>query len=154
MAVLAHAQLKPTDTFLDVGCGDGRVVLTAIKTYNVTGTGVDINPVLIRSARQKAVQQGIAATFCIANIKEFEYRAYSVIYLYLLPRLIQQITGRILSQTNEGTLIISHWFSVRGWEQYLESTYTGKDFTTYFYRMPGTHTQSRVNRLKKQRKTD
>jgi SAM-dependent methyltransferase len=152
--VLARAQLNPADTFLDVGCGDGRVVLTAVATYGVSGTGIDINPVLIRSARRQAHEQGIPASFYTGNIKDFNYRPYSVIYLYLLPQLIQQITARILKQTATGTLVISHWFSVRGWEPYLESTYQGTDFTTYYYRMPGTDTQGNTNHIKKQLKTD
>ncbi len=153
-AVLAHARLTPADTFLDVGCGDGRVVLTAISTYGVTGTGVDINPVLIRTARAQAREQGISATFQTGNIKNVDYAPYSVIYLYLLPQLIQQITTRILAQTAPGTLVISHWFSIRGWEPYLESTYQGRDFTSYYYRIPGTDTQNNANHSRKMHKTD
>lgn len=153
-AVLAHAQLKPTDIFLDVGCGDGRVVLTAISMYGVTGTGIDINQVLIRTARRNAIKQGIPATFEIGNIKNLDFSPYSVIYLYLLPQLIQQITGRIRRQTTQGTLVISHWFSIGGWEPYLVSTYRGRDFITYYYRMPGNHSHSNANYSNNSHKND
>ncbi|MFW5703357.1 MAG: class I SAM-dependent methyltransferase [Patescibacteria group bacterium] len=133
--ILSLTDLKKGQRFVDIGCGDGRVVREAVIRYGVEGYGVDINPILIQQARKKA--HGVTnLLFDVQDVRTMSFSGYDIIYIYMLPQFIQLIQDRLFTEARDDCLIISHWFKLQGWEDYLEkSPHTGQ-FYTYYYRLP------------------
>ena len=132
--ILAEADLHPGMHFLEPGCGDGRVVIEAVRSYKVQGTGIDINPLLIRDARKKAGSLE-HCHFKTGNIHDIDYTTYDCIYLYLLPELIETMRAKIEAEVRPGSLVISHWFVIPAWKEKLEKTIKAGKYQTYYYRM-------------------
>ena len=83
-------------TFLDIGCGDGRVVITAVKKYKVCGVGVDINPILIWIARISASWQKLHnIKFYISDIEKTDFSKADIIYIYLFPKLVKNYQKKL-----------------------------------------------------------
>lgn len=132
--ILEAAKLTHKTTFLEPGCGDGRVVIQAVKTFGVKGTGIDINPLLIRSARQKSFSLA-NCTFKTGNIQDIDYSPFNVVYLYLLPELIESMRTKMELELEPSSLVISHWFVIPAWKHKLEQTIKAGKHPTYFYRL-------------------
>ena len=121
-------------TFLDIGCGDGRVVINAVKKYKVSGVGVDINPILIWSARLSASWQKLHnIKFYISDIERANFSKADIIYIYLFPKFIGKLSKKIQNEVHHGSYIISHAFKIDYLEKYLLKTVKGKKFKTYIY---------------------
>ena len=121
-------------TFLDIGCGDGRVVIDAIKKYKVNGIGIDINPLLICYARFRASWLKIySAKFYIAKIDKFDFSKADIIYIYLFPKLVEKLIDKIRNEAHPGTYIISHAFKIEGLEEHFLKSLSGKKFKTHIY---------------------
>ncbi len=121
-------------TFLDIGCGDGRVVIYAVKKYKVRGIGVDINPLLIWVARISASWQKLHnIKFYISDIENADFATADIIYIFLFPKLVQKLSIKIKKEVHPGTYIISHAFKIDYLEKYLLKTIQGKKFNTFIY---------------------
>ena len=85
--MLKLAGVKSTDTVVDLGCGDGRIVIAAAKAYGAHGIGVDINPERIAEARANAKKAGVEnlVRFEENDLFEADIRPATVVTLYLLP---------------------------------------------------------------------
>jgi len=132
--ILEEAQLKKNSTFLELGCGDGRIVRTAVQKYGVKGLGVDINPIVLTFARMWTYFQKLKEIkFIQKNILNISFREYDTIYIFLMPEFIRKIEPKMSSEIPQTSLVISHWFKIPGWDKYLRKTVSGKRFATYFY---------------------
>lgn len=139
MEILSHADLKPGQSFLELGCGDGRVTRTAVKQYQVKGTGIDVNQGLVLWARLKAWFQGLPnVRFIRENVKTISFDKRDVIYMFLLPNLIKTFAERLAVEVEPNTLVISHGFRVPQWAEHLEYTRKSPSFPTYYYRLRKT----------------
>ncbi len=132
--ILKEAHLKKGRTFLELGCGDGRVVRTAVINYKVKGIGIDINPLIIHYARFLANRQNIACEFCVKDIFDTDYGNTDYLYLFLMPDLLKKLLPVFEKQLKKSAIIISHGFKLHAWEQYLYKTIPHTPFPTYFYR--------------------
>jgi SAM-dependent methyltransferase len=110
--------VKPTDIVYDLGCGDGRVVITAAKRYKARGVGIDIDPQRIRESRANARRAGVAnrVKFLQQDLFETDIREASVIALYLLPDLNRKLRPKLLSTLRPGTRVASHDFDMGDWD--------------------------------------
>ena len=134
--ILKEAKFKKNQKFIDLGSGDGRVVLEAIKQYSVNGTGIDINPVLIFFSRLSAKLKGInQAHFKVDSVLTTKLKDYDVIYFFLMPKLIQQFLPRLRTETKKNVLIISHGFKIPQWEKYNFKIIKEDPFYSYFYKL-------------------
>lgn len=134
--ILSYAQLKPEQSFFELGCGDGRVTRMAVQQFKVKGTGIDINGLLVMWARCKAWMQGIGDIhFRVDNVTSCSFKNVDVIYMFLLPQLINTFYDRLAREVSPNTLIISHGFSVPQWNDYLVSKRPSRRFPTYYYRI-------------------
>jgi len=133
--ILMKAGLKKGQSFLELGSGDGRIVREAVKKYGVTGTGIDINLLLIFLSRFLATHEHLKnIEFKRENIFKTDFSQAHVIYFFLMPELIKKIAVRFDKEVKKGTLIISHGFKIIGWENKLIDQIDTQPFSTFFYR--------------------
>ena len=122
--MLTLAEVGPKDFVIDLGSGDGRIVLTAAKVFGARGFGVDINEKLVKEANEAAKVQGIAdrAKFTIQDLFKTDIRQATVLTMYLLPNTVNMLKDKLLSELNPGTRILSHDYPLSGWipEQYRQ----------------------------------
>lgn len=143
--MLAMARVTPNDYLIDLGSGDGRIVVTAVQKYGARGFGVDLNPQRIREAVENALKNGVSdrTAFYQRNLFETDLSAASVITMYLLPRVNMALRPRLLD-LRPGTRIVSHDFDMDDWkpdetvhmdvrEKYGNSSGTS---SIYFYIVP------------------
>ena len=133
--IFKEARLKKGKIFLELGCGDGRVVRTAICQYGVKGIGVDINPILIFYAKILAKFQKIKnIELRVENIFDTKLSNADYIYLFLMPALIGKLKIKMDKELKKGVIIISHGFPIIGWEKKMYHKIPHSPFPTYFYR--------------------
>jgi SAM-dependent methyltransferase len=115
-AMLDLAQVRRGDRLLDLGSGDGRIVITAAKRFDVPGLGVEIDPRLVQRAREGAVREGVAdkARFEVQDLFDTDLTQATVITLYLLPDVNELLKPRLL-KLKPGTRIVSHDWGMRDW---------------------------------------
>ena len=122
--MLALAEVGPKDFVIDLGSGDGRIVLTAAKVFGARGFGVDINEKLVKEANESAKIQGIAdrANFTIQDLFKTDIRKATVLTMYLLPNTVNMLKDKLLAELSPGTRIISHDYPLAGWipEKYVQ----------------------------------
>lgn len=121
--MLTMANVKADDYLIDLGSGDGRIVVTAAKKYGARGFGVDLNPVRIREAQANAVQAGVTdrAEFYERDLFETDLSSATVITMYLLPDVNIALRPKLL-KLKPGTRVVSHDFSMDEWkpDQYVQ----------------------------------
>ncbi|CAN5553061.1 methyltransferase domain-containing protein [soil metagenome] len=117
-AMLDLAKVDESDVIYDLGCGDGRIVITAAKEFGATGVGIDIDPERIREANENAKKAKVndQVEFKTANLFESEFSEASVVTLYLLTSLNLKLRPILLEQLKPGTRIVSHAFSMGDWD--------------------------------------
>lgn len=115
-AMLEIAGVGPGDRLLDLGSGDGRIVITAARRYGVAGTGLEIDPKLVAAARVNARREGVEhlATFLVEDIFSADFAGFSVITMYLLPDVNLQLRER-LRRLPRGTRLVSHDWDMGDW---------------------------------------
>lgn len=134
--ILSEADLKAGQMFVDLGCGDGRVVRMAVQQYGVVGIGVDINPFLVLLARFTAWLEGLHfIEFRIENMKDADLTNADAIYMFLMPQLILDIRGKLEAELKNGAIIISHGHKIPNWDVYNYKTLENDMFPTYFYHL-------------------
>jgi len=115
--MLAMAKVTPNDYLIDLGSGDGRIVVTAAKKYGARGFGVDLNPVRINEAVENAAKNGVSdrAGFYQRNLFDTDLSSATVITMYLLPRVNLALRPKLL-ELKPGTRIVSHDFDMEDWK--------------------------------------
>lgn len=116
-AMLKVAKVSRSDYLIDLGSGDGRIVINAAKQYGARGFGVDLNPVRIDEANANARQAGVTdkVAFYQRDLFETELSDASVITMYLLPRVNIELRPKLLA-LKPGTRVVSHDFSMDEWK--------------------------------------
>lgn len=134
--MLKPLKLKKGMTFLELGCGDGRVLCEAAKKYKVSGLGIDINPFVLWQAKRKAKKMKLSTVrFENKNIFNLPVSGYDVVYLFLMPSLIQKLTSKFKKEAQKNTIFVSHGFKIDGWDKYNYLTLERNPFSTYYYRI-------------------
>lgn len=116
-AMLGLASVGPEDYVIDLGSGDGRIVIAAAKKRGARGFGVEIDGALVWDARREAQRQGVAGRveFMEQNLFVTEIGRATVVTMYLFPRLMMQLLPRLFAELRPGTRIVSHDFDMEGW---------------------------------------
>ncbi len=132
--ILEEAALIKGMHFLELGCGDGRVVRLAAEKFEVNGVGVDVNPELIIRANILAKSKHLDnVTFQVKNILETDLSKADVIYIYLFPKLIERIKDKLIQETKDDVFIISHGFKIPFLSSMLVKERKGTKYNTYYY---------------------
>lgn len=116
--MLTMAQVTPQDVVVDLGSGDGRMVLAAAKQFGARAIGVEYDAGLVALSRKTAKAQGLSeaqAKFVQADIFKYQFREATVVALYLLPAMLQRLRP-VLLRLRPGTRIVSHHFKLEEWE--------------------------------------
>jgi ubiquinone/menaquinone biosynthesis C-methylase UbiE len=113
--MLEMAQVKKGDLVYDLGCGDGRIVVTAARKYGVTAVGVDIDPQRVKESRENVKKNGVEdlVTIVHGDIFELDLSEVDVVTLYLLPDLNVKLMPQ-LRKMKPGSRIVSYEFAMRG----------------------------------------
>ena len=114
--MLKMAKVNAQDYLIDLGSGDGRIVVTAAKQFGTRGFGVDLNPVRIQESLDNAAKAGVGdrVVFQQRNLFETDLSDATVITMYLLPRVNLDLRPNLLG-LKPGTRIVSHDFSMDDW---------------------------------------
>lgn len=120
--MLEIAKVKPSDYVIDLGSGDGRIVLTAVRKYGAKGHGVELNKDRVRYSEEQAKKYGVShrARFKAENIFDTDLSKATVVTMYLLGEVNLKMRPRILSELKPGTRVISHAFDMGNWEPDLQ----------------------------------
>ena len=112
-AMLRMADVTEADVVYDLGSGDGRIPITAAQTFGASGVGIELNPDLIREAKENAARAGVGdkVRFLNQDLFETDLRPASVITLYLLREMNLKLMPK-LKQLKPGTRIVAHSFGM------------------------------------------
>ncbi|HZM35134.1 MAG TPA: methyltransferase domain-containing protein [Burkholderiales bacterium] len=115
--MLRYAEVGPGDFLIDLGSGDGRIVLTAAKVFGARGLGVEIKDDLVKQANEAAKAEGLAdrAKFLKADLFKTDLSQASVVTMYLLPDTVVLLRDKFLTELKPGTRIVSHDYPLTGW---------------------------------------
>jgi SAM-dependent methyltransferase len=115
--MLYLAQPRAGERLVDLGSGDGRIVIEAAKRFGAKGLGVEIDPRLVDLARVRAKQAGVEslASFEIQDLFETDLRGVNVVTMYLLPEVNLQLLPRLIAQLKPGARIVSHDYDLGPW---------------------------------------
>lgn len=110
---------KPTkdDYVVDLGSGDGRIVITAAKEYGAQGFGVDLNDKLVAIANERARDAGVGdrAKFYVRDLFKTDISKATIVTMYLLPEVVMEIRPKLFSTLRPGTRIVSHDYHLGDW---------------------------------------
>jgi SAM-dependent methyltransferase len=145
--MLELANVGPDDYLIDLGSGDGRIVLSAAKEYGARGLGVEILGDLVELATRSADELGIAdrVRFVQEDLFEVDLSAASVVTMYLLPDMVNRLRDKLLRELAPGSRIVSHDYPIEGWpaERMIQLEHEEKIAVTgvprthlYLYRVP------------------
>lgn len=134
--MLELADVKKGEVVYDLGCGDGRIVITAAKEYGATGIGVDLNPERIKEANTNAIEAKVKdkVTFYEGDLFEFDFSKADVLTLYLLPDVNLKLKPKILAEMRPGSRVVSHAFTMGDWEPDEKITVDGR--SVYLWTIP------------------
>lgn len=115
--MLTMAKVTSSDYLIDLGSGDGRIVVTAAKKFGTRGFGVDLNPVRVDEANENARKNGVAdkVAFYQRDLFDTDLSQATVITMYLLPRVNMMLRPRLL-ELRPGTRLVSHDFDMGDWK--------------------------------------
>lgn len=116
--MLDMVNLKDGDVVWDLGCGDGRMVISAAKRKHIRGVGVDIDPERIRESRENAKKAEVEdrVEFRVANLFETDFSDATVLTMYLLESVNRKLRPVILRDLEPGSRIVSNTFSMGEWK--------------------------------------
>ena len=136
-AMLKVAKVGPGDIVYDLGSGDGRIVIAAIRDFGaLRGTGIDIDPVRIKEANENAERARLTdrVRFLNQDLFETDLREATVVTLYLLPWLNLKLRPKLLAELKPGSRIVSHSFDMGDWKP--EQTLNINGRMVYFWTVP------------------
>ena len=144
--MLALAGTRADDYVVDLGSGDGRIVIAAARRYGARGLGIELDEALVRTSRENAQRAGVAdrASFIQGDVLTADFSRASVVTVYLLPDLIGRLQPRFLKDLEPGTRIVSHAFRMTGWRPDASETLRvagphpgqGEESTLYLWIVP------------------
>jgi SAM-dependent methyltransferase len=115
--MLQMAEVRASDVVADLGCGDGRIVIEAVRRYGARGVCVDIDPRRIEEARANAVRAGVTdrIDFLTQDLFATDLREVSVVMLFLSPEFNLRLRPKLERELAPGSRVVSHWHDMGDW---------------------------------------
>jgi cyclopropane fatty-acyl-phospholipid synthase-like methyltransferase len=134
--MLEMAKVTAKDTLYDLGCGDGRIVITAAQKYGARAVGVDIDPQRIKeaTANASAAKVNDKVRFIEGDLFEADISEATVVSLYLLTRLNEKLKPKLLKELKPGTRVVSHAFDMGDWAPEAKAQVGASN--VYLWRIP------------------
>lgn len=109
-AMLELARPRQDDVVYELGCGDGRVLIAAVRRSGARGVGVDLDPKLVRQAKANAARAGVAsrALFRTQDLFETDLHEATVVLLFLWPEINRKLLPKLLRELPPGARIVSN----------------------------------------------
>jgi precorrin-6B methylase 2 len=134
--MLRMAGTGKKDTVYDLGCGDGRIVITAAQKYGARGVGIDIDPERVKEATENTRKAGVADRVKIirGDLFEADISPATVVTLYLLTDLNLKLRPKLMRDLQPGTRVVSHAFNMGDWKPERSADVAGSN--VYLWRVP------------------
>ena len=117
--MLTLAKVGPNDYLIDLGSGDGRLVITAVAKYKARGgMGIDIDRDLVKLATDNAQKAGVAGhvNFVAGDLFAADVEKATVVTLYLLPSMMSDVEAKLRKELKPGTRVVSHDYALPSWK--------------------------------------
>ena len=136
--MLKMVNIANGDIVYDLGCGDGRIVVAAVKKGAKRGVGVDIDPQRIKESKENAEKNGVTdkVEFVNKDLFQMDFKEASVLTLYLLPEVNLRLRPKILDELKPGSRVVSHAFDMDDWQADEQATVEPGGETVYFWIVP------------------
>jgi protein-L-isoaspartate O-methyltransferase len=138
--MLEAAGLKPYETVYDLGCGDGRILITAARDFRAKAVGVELSDKLVRQAQDQVNRLGLSnrVTVMQGDLMKADLRPADVVTVYLLTSANDELKPAFERSLRKGARVVSHDFQIRGWKPERIETVeaTNRTHTIYVYVMP------------------
>ena len=136
--MLEMAKVTKDDTVYDLGCGDGRFVITAAKKYGARGVGIDIDPKRVQESHQKAIEAGVTdrVRFIEDDLFTTHINEATVITLYLLQELNLKLRPKLLRELKPGSRIVSYVYDMGDWKPDNKRPLGNSTFYYYVWVIP------------------
>jgi hypothetical protein len=142
--MLGLADIGKADVVYDLGCGDGRMVIAAAKTYGAHGVGVEIDPALVAECRSAAAREGVSklVRFLEMDATRARLSEATVVAVYLLPESLETLAPLFERDLRPGARIVSHNYRIPGWDARLVHSEAladekGREHKIFLYHLPG-----------------
>jgi len=139
-AMLRLANVKAGDVVYDLGCGDGRIVITAARQFGARGVCVDIDPRRIVESRENARQAGVMDHIRFLNEDLFvtDLGDATVVTLFLSPEINLRVRPKLQRELKRGTRIVSHWHHMGDWtpQETVRVRSGGRESPIYLWTIP------------------
>ncbi|MCS7253571.1 MAG: class I SAM-dependent methyltransferase [Armatimonadota bacterium] len=132
--MLQMANVGKDDIVYDLGCGDGRIVIAAVRDFNAKrGVGVDLDPQRIRESNENARKAGVTekVLFIEGDLFKADIREATVVTLYLLPSVNLRLRPKLFRELKPGSRVVSHDFDMGDWE--ADKVETVDNYHTVYY---------------------
>ena len=115
--MLSLAGVKHGDVLMDLGSGDGRIVITAAKRYGIRAIGIEIVPELVRESEKTARELGLMdkVRFIRGDLFGQDLRQASIVTMFLTPGVNLRLRPKLLRELKPGTRVVSHSFNMGNW---------------------------------------
>lgn len=136
-AMLRLAKVDAGDVVYDLGCGDGRIVITAVREFGARGVCVDIDPARIAESRENARQANVTDRIRFLNEDLFatDVGDATVIMLFLSPEINLAVRPKLQRELKRGARIVSHWHHMGNWlpQETLRVRADGRESPVYLW---------------------
>ena len=138
--MLRLANVKAGEVVCDLGCGDGRIVITAVREFGARGVCVDIDPQRIAESQKNARAAGVADHIRFLNQDLFvtDLSEAAVVMLFLSPELNLKVRPKLLRDLKPGARIVSHWHDMGDWkpQKTVRVQSGGRERSVYLWTIP------------------
>ncbi len=138
--MLEAARVKPNELVYDLGCGDGRVLVTAAKRFKARSVGVEISPKLVKFARTWIRKEGLQDRCKViqGDLRDVDISPADVVVLYLLTSSNELLRPRLEKSLKPGARVVSHDFEIREWNpsRVVQAEAHGRIHSIYVYEVP------------------
>jgi SAM-dependent methyltransferase len=135
--MLEMANIKPGETLIDLGCGDGRILIAAVEHYKAKAIGVEISPKIAAQATARIQREGLTeqARVVQGDLLAADLTGADIVTIYLESSLNQQLRPRLEKFLKPGARVVSHDYAIPGWKPTKVDKSDGRHLV-YLYEMP------------------
>ena len=135
--MLELAKVGPNDVHYDLGSGDGRIVIAAVKDFKAKkGVGIDLDPLRIKESNENKAKAGLGdnVQFLNQNIFETDLREATTVSMYLLTSINLRMRPKLMAELKPGTRVVTHAFNMGDWEHEVNESVDG--YQVYLFIVP------------------